>query len=150
MIEIHTMRVKDAQTVIEMMKVFYASPAVHTNGSTEIFEQNVNRCLQDEPYLEGYVMKEDGQIVGYAMAAKSFATEFGKPCIWLEDLYLKPEARSRGLAHRYFNFMKQKYPDTVFRLEASSGNTKAIDLYRRLGFSEMTYTEMKYETRERK
>ena len=30
------------------------------------------------------MFEENGQIQGYAMAAKSFSTEFGRPCIWVD------------------------------------------------------------------
>ena len=55
MIEIKEMTKIYADKVIEMMRVFYASPAVHTNGSEEIFLNDVENCINDNPYLEGYV-----------------------------------------------------------------------------------------------
>ena len=50
----------DAPYVIDMMRVFYASPAVLSNGSEEIFQNDVENCVNDSPYLEGYII-EDGQ-----------------------------------------------------------------------------------------
>ena len=49
---IRKMRPEDKQEVIDMMRGFYAGPAVHTNGSEEIFLSNVENCLNDCPYLE--------------------------------------------------------------------------------------------------
>ena len=66
-------------------------------GSEEIFENDVENCINENPYLEGYVFEENGVLLGYAMVAKSFSTEFGKPCMWIEDIYLKPECT---YAHR--------------------------------------------------
>ena len=86
----------DRETVLSMMRTFYASPAVLTNGSEEIFAADIDACVSNNPYLEGYMLLWEGQVAGYAMAAKSFSTEFGKPCVWLEDLYLKPEFRGQG------------------------------------------------------
>ena len=34
---------------------------------------------------------------GYGMAAKSFSTEYGRQCIWLEDIYIKAEYRGLGI-----------------------------------------------------
>lgn len=84
---IRMMTAQDAPAVLEMMRVFYASPAVLSNGSEEIFQNDVAECVSGSPYLEGYVFEENGQLQGYAMVAKSFSTEFGKRCIWIEDLY---------------------------------------------------------------
>ena len=73
----------DRRPVKWMMEEFYSTDAVATNGSEEIFESDIDACLSDNPYLEGYVFEDDGYIFGYAMLAKSFSTEYGKPCIWI-------------------------------------------------------------------
>ena len=133
----------DKQSVIDMMRVFYASPAVQSNGSEEIFEADVENCVNDSPYLEGYVFEEDGEIQGYSMLAKSFATEFGKPCIWIEDLYMKPEYRGSGIGSRFFEFLEQNYTDCIFRLEVEEENERAIHVYEKNGFTFLPYMEMK-------
>ena len=94
---IRKMTEADRGEVLAMMRVFYASPAVSTDGSEEIFRADIDACVGDSPYLEGFVFESSGIIQGYAMIAKSFSTEFGKPCIWIEDLYLKPEHRMFGI-----------------------------------------------------
>ena len=139
---IREMRIEDRKTVAEMMRVFYASSAVHTNGSEEIFERDIDACLSDDPFLEGYVFEDGGEILGYAMVAKSFSTEFGKPCIWIEDLYVKPEYRSGGLGGAFFPFLFQKYDGCVFRLEAETENCGAVRLYERSGFDVLPYLEL--------
>ena len=139
---IRKMTRQDAPAVLEMMKVFYASDAVHTNGSDEIFSADVENCVNDSPYLEGYIFEEE-KIQGYAMVAKSFSTEFGKPCIWIEDLYLKPEYRSKGLGKSFFAFIETQYPGCIFRLEAEPENTPAVTLYKKCGYEEMPYMELK-------
>ena len=134
---------KDAPHVLAMMQVFYASPAVLSNGSAEIFAADIAACVSDNPYLEGYVFEENGELWGYAMVAKSFSTEFGKPCIWIEDLYVKPAFRSRGAGSAFFAHIQQKYPGCLFRLEVEKENEGAVHLYARMGFEELPYMEMK-------
>ena len=140
---IEVMTKEHAEEVIEMMRTFYASPAVHTNGSEEIFQNDVRNCINDSPYLEGYVFIEDDRLLGYAMVAKSFSTEYGKPCIWIEDIYIKPEYRGRGLGSRFFSFIEAKYPEALLRLEVEEENERAVYVYRKNGFEEMPYMEMK-------
>ena len=132
----------DKDAVIDMMRVFYASAAVYTNGSEEIFENDVENCINDSPYLEGYVFEENGVLLGYAMVAKSFSTEFGKPCMWIEDIYLKPECRGQGVGMQFLEYMKEKYPDTLQRLEVEEENETALKLYRKAGFTQLPYMEM--------
>ncbi|MBR2046274.1 MAG: GNAT family N-acetyltransferase [Agathobacter sp.] len=134
---------EDKEIVMNMMRVFYASPAVLSNGSEEIFEADVENCVNDSPYLEGFVFEENGDIQGYGMIAKSFSTEFGKPCIWVEDLYIKPEYRGRGIGSRFFEYLEQAYTECIFRLEVEEENERAIHVYEKNGFAVLPYMEMK-------
>ena len=106
----------DKESVIEMMRAFYTSPAVFTNGSEEIFEADVEHCVNDCPYLEGYVF---------------------------EDLYMKPEYRGLGIETKFFEFLDQTYTDCLFRLEVEEENERAIHVYEKNGFSFWPYMEMK-------
>ena len=133
----------DRRPVKWMMEEFYSTDAVATNGSEEIFESDIDACLSDSPYLEGYVFEDDGYIFGYAMLAKSFSTEYGKPCIWIEDIYIKKEHRGDGLGSTFFDCITKKYPDAIFRLEVEAENERAIRVYKKNGFEFIPYLEMK-------
>jgi len=137
------MEEKDRADVIEMMRVFYASPAVLSNGSEEIFESDFNSCIGECPFIEGYVFEKSDDIQGYAMVAKSFSTEFGKRCIWIEDIYVKEEYRGLGLGSAFLKYIEAKYPDSVFRLEVEEENEKAVKVYKKCGYEPLLYMEMK-------
>lgn len=138
---IRLMKLEDKEEILSMMNVFYHSPAVHSNGSDEIYEEDFNQCISNNPYIEGYVFEEE--IMGYAMIAKSFSTEFGKPCLWIEDLYMKENYRGKGLGKQFFDFIQDKYKDVIFRLEVEEDNEVAVHLYKKQGFEMLPYQEMK-------
>lgn len=140
---IREMTAADKSAVTEMMRVFYASPAVLSNGSEEIFSADFDACIGDSPYLEGYVFEKDGNTVGYSMLAKSFSTEFGKPCIWIEDIYVKDEYRGKGIGTAFFAFIEKKYTNCIFRLEVEEENENALKVYKKCGFDVLPYMEMK-------
>ena len=140
---IRLMNAQDRETVLDMMRVFYASEAVLSNGSEEIFLNDFENCVNDSPYLEGYIFEEEGIIQGYGMIAKSFSTEFGKPCIWIEDLYLKEPYRGKGIGSGFLNYIVDKYPGCLFRLEAEQENARAIRVYEKCGFEVLPYLELK-------
>ena len=137
------MRKQDRKAVLDMMRVFYRSPAVLTNGSEEIFQADVDHCIGEDPFLEGFVFREDDSIIGYAMIAKSFSTEFGKHCVWIEDLYLVPEKCNKGYGSQFLSYIHDRFPDTIQRLEVERENERAVHTYRKAGFSELPYVEMK-------
>lgn len=133
------------ETVLAMMRTFYASPAVLTNGSEAIFAADIDACVSGSPYLEGFLLMDGDAVMGYAMAAKSFSTEFGKPCVWIEDLYLKPEYRGQGIGSSFLQQMAERYPDAILRLEVEEENEPAIAAYKKSGFEVLPYMEMKRE-----
>ena len=140
---IRGMEEKDRNQVLEMMRVFYASPAVLSNGSEEIFEADFATCISDSPFLEGYIFENAEDIQGYAMVAKSFSTEFGKPCIWIEDIYVKDAYRGAGIGSRFLKFIESMYPDAILRLEVEAENERAVNVYQKSGFEVIPYMEMK-------
>lgn len=144
-INIRKMTESDRNFVADMMRVFYHSPAVWTNGSEEIYQNDITACVSDNPYAQGFIFENEKEIVGYGMIAKSFSTEFGKPCIWIEDLYLKEEYRGNGIGSCFFQYLETEYPHTIMRLEVEEDNTGAIAVYRKNGFDTLPYMEMKKE-----
>lgn len=136
----------DFEEVFSMMKTFYNSPAVFTNGNDEIFKADINACIDENcVFAEGFVFVFDGKILGYAMLAKSFSTEFGKPCIWLEDLYLKPEYRGFGIIPKFISKIENENRNSILRLEVEDENVHAVHVYQKSGFSRLPYVEMKKE-----
>ena len=139
---IRQFQTNDKQEIISMMEEFYSSDAVSTNGSKDIFETDFENCINDCPFLEGYVFNTSSEIVGYAMIAKSFSTEFGKKCIWFEDLYLKKEYRGLGIIPQFIEFIESSYPNTILKLEVEAENKHAVHVYKKRGFKELPYQEM--------
>ena len=140
---IRNITILDTDAVLEMMREFYSSPAVFTSGSDEIFISDIENCINNSDYLEGYIIEKSDGIQGYAMIAKSFSTEFGKPCIWIEDLYIKEQYRGMGLGKMFLDFITEKYTGCIFRLEVEKENEGAVGLYEKCGFDFLPYLEMK-------
>ena len=144
-INIRKMTEADRESVVDMMRTFYHSPAVWTNGSEEIYNKDITTCVGTSPYADGFIFEKEDEILGYGMIAKSFSTEFGKPCIWIEDLYLKEEYRGVGIGSRFFQYLEKEYPNTIMRLEVEEDNTRAVAVYRKNGYETLPYMEMKKE-----
>lgn len=141
---IRAMQAKDEGEVLAMMRVFYTSPAVLSNGTEDIFRRDLAFCLSDSPLLSGYVFAAANRLLGYGMVAPAFSTEYGGPCLWIEDLYVQPEFRGHGLGRAFFRFIEERYPEIrIFRLELEAENAGAARLYRRCGYDPLPYREMK-------
>ena len=49
------------------------------------------------PVASCHVVEVDGAVVGFALWYVTFSTWKGRPGLWLEDLFVRPVARGRGL-----------------------------------------------------
>lgn len=148
---IREMTSKDIDSVLDMMRIFYNSPAVLHKASDDILKKDIEDCISDLPFIEGYIIEHNNELAGYSMLAKSYSTEYAGICIWIEDLYIKPEYRSLGLGTQFFEFVNNKYnssstPAAVrFRLEVEPSNKQAIHVYKKCGYNELPYIEMTKE-----
>jgi GNAT superfamily N-acetyltransferase len=100
-------------------------------------EDLLGRSLFGErPAADVLIAEVDGAVAGFALFFSTFSTFAGRPGIWLEDLYVRPAARGRGLGKALLR--------AVARIAVSRGcarfewavldwNAPAIALYRAMG-----------------
>lgn len=79
-------------------------------------------------------------ITAYAIVVYYWSNEHGGNIAIIDELYVKPEWRNKGLGQKIINYVldKEKGKSLLIQLEASPANQRALDFYRRLGFSEVT------------
>jgi GNAT superfamily N-acetyltransferase len=51
----------------------------------------------DKPVVEALVAEAGGEVVAFALFFTNFSTFLGKPGLYLEDLYVRPAQRGRGI-----------------------------------------------------
>ncbi len=88
------------------------------------------------PYAEVVFACLDGTPVGFALFFHTFSTFTGKPGIYLEDLYVRPDARGRGIGRQLLAWLARAALERgCARLEwwVLDWNAPAIAFYRRLG-----------------
>ena len=133
----------DQQVVLDMMIPFYNSDAVLCHPDETVLKKCISDCVAGIPYVEGFVFEMDGVIAGYGMTAIGYATEAGGICVHIEDIYIKPQFRGRGIGTAFLTFIGKAYPNALHRLEVEAENEKALRVYKNCGFTELPYMEMK-------
>ncbi|MCH8862860.1 MAG: GNAT family N-acetyltransferase [Proteobacteria bacterium] len=77
----------------------------------------------------------DGESLGFALFFHNYSTFLGKPGMYLEDLFVKPEARGRGIGKRLLERLAQIARERgLARLEWAvlDWNNPAIEFYESL------------------
>jgi GNAT superfamily N-acetyltransferase len=92
------------------------------------------------PVAEAILAEIDGEAVGFALWFLTFSTFRGRPGLYLEDIYVRPEHRGRGIGKSLLATVARLALDRgCAKLEWSvlNWNTPAIGFYRALGAQPM-------------
>lgn len=57
------------------------------------------------PYAEVVIAELEGEPVGFALFFHNYSTWLGRPGLYLEDIYVRPHARGRGVGKRLFTYL---------------------------------------------
>lgn len=93
------------------------------------------------PRVFALVLEADGQAAGIAIWFYNFSTFLGRHGIYVEDVYVAPEFRGRGLGRAVFEYLAAKAVDEgCGRLEwwVLDWNEDALRFYRSIGAEPMT------------
>ena len=88
------------------------------------------------PYAEAVLAEEDGEPIGFALFFHTFSTFLARPGLYLEDLFVLPEHRGRGVGRDLLSHLaKLAVERGCGRLEWAvlNWNNEAIRFYERLG-----------------
>jgi len=90
------------------------------------------------------VFEEQERIIGYGILIFYWSNEYGGDILSIDELYVKPEYRSRGYASSFMNHVFDRYKSKVkaFMLEVTPSNMKAYKYYKQLGFEEVINKHM--------
>lgn len=132
----------DKQQYIEMAKEFYSMPCCVHEVDCSHFENAFDFCLTDNPYARLFILEYQGEIVGYGNISLTYSIEAGGNVVWLEELFIKPAFRGKGLGKEFFDYVQTNYPAKRYRLEVTECNTNAIKLYKKLGYDYLEYKQM--------
>ena len=141
---IRKIRPDDRNGYIEMADAFYNSDAVSHPIPMEYHIRNFEEMIKSDLYLVGYIFEMNGETAGFCVTSKTYSPEAGGMCLWVEDLYVKPQFRSMGLGKELFERIEADYGEKLsrIRLEVDEDNHGAISLYERIGFKRLPYGQM--------
>lgn len=133
----------DRDIVLPMVEDFYQSDAVDHPVSPAILERAFQDAAGAEPLLRGVLILEDGVPAGYLYVTLCYSAEVGGRCVFIEELYLAPAYRGRGLGRQIMAWLMEQYPNSArFRLEVTQVNQGAVKLYEACGFQYLRYDQM--------
>ncbi len=123
---------------------FYHSEAVEHPVPDEFREATWQELMRSDEYLECYFIEEDDIPKGFLLLAYTFSQEAGGKVCWIEEIFVEPEYRGRGLGRQCFDFIKSSIEPRCsrIRLEVEPDNIRAKKLYKEMGYRSLPYEQM--------
>jgi GNAT superfamily N-acetyltransferase len=90
----------------------------------------------DQPRIKAYLIETDDHLCGYVITFQSYSSFLAKPTLYLEDIYIQPNFRGKGIGKSIMNMLAD------YALEQGCGrmewvvldwNTSAQEFYHGLG-----------------
>ena len=112
-----------------------------TLGKAEVFSSTASDIERfgfgDDPRFEALLAFEGDEAVGLALYFFEFSTWRGRPGVYVQDMYVAPRMRGRGLGRELMEAVVRRSRERggrYVKLSVYDGNQQAIGFYRSLGF----------------
>ena len=135
---------RDDEAVVEMcMALYREDPSADPVPDSHI--RRTLTTLRREPSRgRAVVLEIDGHVIGYALLIAFWSNELGGQTCDVDELYVLPEHRNRGLGTSLFDAIERAeiWPErpVAIALIVTPDNHRARRLYERLGFRVMGTT----------
>lgn len=128
---------KDVSIIMSFIKELagYEKLTHEVKVNEEMLRKNL---FGDRAYAEVLIAEYDNQPAGHAIFFHNFSTFVGKPGVYLEDLYVRPNLRGKGIGKMLLiSLVKIAKERDCGRVEWSvlDWNTPSIEFYKNLGAS---------------
>jgi GNAT superfamily N-acetyltransferase len=107
------------------------------SGAISTTVEKIERTLfGDHPFAHALLLEVDGNILGFALFHYRYSSFSGEPSIWLDDLLVVGNQRSKGYGRELMQALRSQGQISLassISWTASPHNLKAHEFYKRLG-----------------
>ena len=127
----------DVDALVRLMRQFYAEEDLDLSevAALRAFES----LLDDSRLGQVWMIEEDGHPAGFVVLTVSFSMEYGGLRGFVDDFYVSPPYRRRGLGHAALEEVTRACRRRGVRalvVETGPDNTAALSAYRSVGFAD--------------
>jgi ribosomal protein S18 acetylase RimI-like enzyme len=126
----------DADLLLRLARDFHVEDGHALNAAGEASIRDVAAGVELAP---AFFLLEDGAVVGFFVLSLGYSPEHGGTDGFIDDLYLVPDVRGRGLGRRAIELALMEARSCgvrVLLLEVEAANERAYRLYTSMGFTD--------------
>lgn len=125
----------DAPVLLPMMRALWEHEGIPFDAAA--IRDALGDLFADPALGRVWIALVDDAVAGYAMGTWGFSTEQGGRFLLLDELFVLPSVRGRGVGAATLAFVEETAREEgahAVRLEVSEGNGRARSLYRAAGY----------------
>jgi len=134
--EIREAKARDLPALLRMMRSLAEQPPAIPFDEGEV-RAALDKFLGHADLGQAWLLWLGEKPAGYVILTLGYSFEFRGRDAFIDELYIEPEFRRRGLGRRALEFLEEKARASgvnALHLEVDRGNDRAMELYRRSGY----------------
>ena len=135
-VEIREAKARDLPALLRMMRSLAEHPPAIPFDEDEV-RAALDKFLGHAELGWAWLLWLGEKPAGYVILTLGYSFEFRGRDAFIDELYIEPEFRRRGLGRRALEFAEEKARASgvnALHLEVDRGNDPALELYRRSGY----------------
>jgi len=133
--ELHQANLQDLDNLLPLVSAYHAFE--HIDSSAASRESTLRRLLAEPAFGGIWLIYADTVLAGYIVLCRGFSIEFNGFDAFIDEFYLDPEFRGRGIGGQVLKAIKiqaRQMEINALHLEVARNNHPARKLYARAGF----------------
>lgn len=125
----------DAEILLRLARDFHAEDGHPLDPAVE---PGIRKLAAGDPVAPTWIIREAGAVIGYVALSLGHTIMAGGPDGFIDDLYLVPAARGRGIGRRVLAFIEDQARERGYRalhLEVELANARAQRTYAAAGYA---------------
>ena len=140
------LEIADIEIITQMMQDFYAIDNYPMD--VEVTKTLFQEFISNEHLGKSWLIYSENEIVGYIILTFIFSFEYGGKIAFLDELFIKENARGKGIGKEAIQFIQREVPKLSLKLlylEVEPHNENAQKLYLAHDFELHNRKLMKYK-----
>ena len=141
-----TLEISDIEVITQMMQDFYAIDNYPMD--VEVAKKLFQEFISNEHLGKSWLIYTENEIVGYIILTFIFSFEYGGKIAFVDELFIKENARGKGIGKEAIQFIQKEVPKLSLKLlylEVEPHNENAQKLYLAHDFEFHNRKLMKYK-----
>ncbi|TPG92101.1 GNAT family N-acetyltransferase [Brevibacillus laterosporus] len=132
----------DYNEFLEMVSSLYSKDLEGQPMNRTKVNATINECKKNPQKVRIIILLNNNEIIGYSILVYFWSNEYGGNILFIDELYVKEDSRSRGIGAYFLNCIEKMDNIVALQLETNPSNKRVFNYYTRLGFEVVGNTQL--------